>query len=530
MIFSALILIYSFCHTCSKAHRTPFLLPDCTTQNFVLRTNKDFFDAASNQSNLRAPGTIFYTCFNRDKIVLETNSKNSYDVHQDGTHLRYKLCWVLIFYFDSLPTIHSASNFGSTLQNIAISMEWYYYRKDDLQYSEKEMLLKFGSKNSKPFDTVEIIDCIVYTITRTINASLYNVTPKLHRIMFKDGGDCDMKSNFTYCPTPHIRFQRRHHLGTQLTDPTIILTGFARYNFLTCFSEEKENGGESKFNPYFYYVGTIFVQYSTIPETLSKSNSFRINNGVWAICSTILVNCYIGLAITSLNSPLGKMIPNDFATIFCAKRIPRDEEKSPGRTLLRSRNHLLHIHHLKQLGTLKPPKYQPYCFSLLSAPTQRDIPVAYFAHFYALNNIFRSFAITGNYNARWVNEILYNMMDTKIRFYPIEFKKYVDNQSHQLPDTDIYSAIEEEIVTCGKSILYADRTELMTQLKYYKKNYHWIKFNQLTKQTSIPGDVFGREFETTRDSPVVKSFVALLESEIYKILNEFWAKNEFQKQ
>lgn len=103
MIFSALILIYSFCHTCSKAHRTPFLLPDCTTQNFVLRTNKDFFDAASNQSNLRAPGTIFYTCFNRDKIVLETNSKNSYDVHQDGTHLRYKLCWVLIFYFDSLP-------------------------------------------------------------------------------------------------------------------------------------------------------------------------------------------------------------------------------------------------------------------------------------------------------------------------------------------------------------------------------------------------------------------------------------------
>lgn len=118
-----------------------------------------------------------------------------------------EICWfVSSKSYLCTQTIHSASNFGSTLQNIAISMEWYYYRKDDLQYSEKEMLLKFGSKNSKPFDTVEIIDCIVYTITRTINASLYNVTPKLHRIMFKDGGDCDMKSNFTYCPTPHIRY------------------------------------------------------------------------------------------------------------------------------------------------------------------------------------------------------------------------------------------------------------------------------------------------------------------------------------
>lgn len=99
----------------------------------------------------------------------------------------------------------------------------------------------------------------------------------------------------------------------------------------------------------------------------------------------------------------------------------------------------------------------------------------------------------------------------------------------KLPDTEVNSGVEEEIVTCGKSVLIGEKANVLEHMDYFKRNYPWIKFNMVSKQASIPGKPFGWEFETSRHSSIVNRLVFLLESGIYDKLNEYLARNEFKK-
>lgn len=268
------------------------LLPDCTPHYFVVKTSQKFFIAPS-VHGLNIPTTLSFS----DGTLLEVKPEQSYRVFHDGTHLRKKLCWFLIFYFDRLPstlialedlvktsvlkyfnrfhmnaldeleksrnpeniftilvipaveereklftflkthipdlavvlTFNSGKsrtieicwpaisetcrfnpsapkncNLAAALKNIPPPKEWYYDRKDDDEYSEKEVFLKFGSKGRNPFEMLEIHDYIVYTITRKVNASLYNYTPKGASGTLRREQVCNASTR-EICPIPRIR-------------------------------------------------------------------------------------------------------------------------------------------------------------------------------------------------------------------------------------------------------------------------------------------------------------------------------------
>lgn len=148
--------------------------------------------------------------------------------------------------------------------------------------------------------------------------------------------------------------------------------------------------------------------------------------GVWAICSTILLNCYIGLAITNLNSPLSSNVPNDFVTISGSRKISAYErnQSSDGYLLKKRFNSFLESH-LTHLNLQIPNFYKPLSnsFILLSLPVGGIVIPKYLHHYELQNIVMSSWPKLGN-NPGWVTEVLYYMMDAKKRFYPIRYNNY----------------------------------------------------------------------------------------------------------
>lgn len=101
-IFARLIVIGHFLAKATTDLRISDVqssLPYCTPHYFIVNTRKTFVNVDSCQ-NANMPGILSFI----DETSLEVDGEQIYEFSHDGTHLRKKLCWLLIFYFDRLPS------------------------------------------------------------------------------------------------------------------------------------------------------------------------------------------------------------------------------------------------------------------------------------------------------------------------------------------------------------------------------------------------------------------------------------------
>lgn len=163
-----------------------------------------------------------------------------------------EICWVLDGQGFRCRCTEEDLNLAVVLRNIAPPKEWYYERKDLIQYSEKEMFLKFGLKEKNVFAVVEILDYIVYAITRKDNVTLHNLSGKTRKTSFvkdRNGHVCNVKRNDRICPIPRIRYVCKVNVASQfLVLPIFRLgtTDFYHDGVVTNLSKQNISGSRRR--------------------------------------------------------------------------------------------------------------------------------------------------------------------------------------------------------------------------------------------------------------------------------------------
>ncbi|OXA41439.1 hypothetical protein Fcan01_23601 [Folsomia candida] len=142
----------------------------------------------------------------------------------------------------------------------------------------------------------------------------------------------------------------------------IVLTSFSGFEFLTCYSPKSLDfmfyfkpfepslwltigvalvlmgcvtslfvkyyvrGKKITFSCWVYLAATCLEETSSVPSAVANKYYFRLTLGIWALVSTFLTNCYSGLMITDLNSPLPGAIFESFEDLQCSHH---GEQKLP---------------------------------------------------------------------------------------------------------------------------------------------------------------------------------------------------------
>jgi hypothetical protein len=75
------------------------------------------------------------------------------------------------------------------------------------------------------------------------------------------------------------------------------------------------------FSPWLFVLGTIFEETSSAPAKIEKKTFYRLLIGIWCLMVAILTNCYNGLMITGLNSPLPGIKIESFKDLLCDKSL-----------------------------------------------------------------------------------------------------------------------------------------------------------------------------------------------------------------
>jgi hypothetical protein len=75
------------------------------------------------------------------------------------------------------------------------------------------------------------------------------------------------------------------------------------------------------FSPWLFVLGTMFEETSSAPGQLEKKTFYRLSIGIWCLMVAILTNCYNGLMITDLNSPLPGSKMESFKDLLCDKSL-----------------------------------------------------------------------------------------------------------------------------------------------------------------------------------------------------------------
>ncbi|XP_035702480.1 uncharacterized protein LOC118433999 [Folsomia candida] len=75
--------------------------------------------------------------------------------------------------------------------------------------------------------------------------------------------------------------------------------------------------GNVSFSPWLFVLSTLLEEAHHVPSKINKLIIFRYIFGLWSLMSVILTNCYNGLMISNLNSPLNSVIPETFADLLC---------------------------------------------------------------------------------------------------------------------------------------------------------------------------------------------------------------------
>jgi hypothetical protein len=70
-----------------------------------------------------------------------------------------------------------------------------------------------------------------------------------------------------------------------------------------------------------FVLGTIFEETSSAPAKIEKKTFYRLSIGIWCLMVAILTNCYNGLMITGLNSPLPGSKIESFKDLLCDRSL-----------------------------------------------------------------------------------------------------------------------------------------------------------------------------------------------------------------
>ncbi|OXA41278.1 hypothetical protein Fcan01_23953 [Folsomia candida] len=302
------------------------------------------------------------------------------------------------------------------------------------------------------------------------------------------------------------------------------------------------------FPPWLFILATIFEETGHLPVKIERNIFFRFVLGSWCLVSVILTNCYNGIMISELNSPLPTHRLSLFEHLVCERMTESDVLKtfdSQEYFLKGSTNHLALIdptdgifknaytriawylitlgsytpnsdefHYLKGIREFENPFVSKECFHLLSLP--HGYISGYPHHPDFLDNLLQAYSeiYQGMPDMNTIIKKFINLLDPLYGHHMKGFLYLSPNQTI----AQLQSSVEGELLGCGKSVYVAKSNAIQAQLDFFAMHYPRKKFYK-------GKEVLGRftlsiKFYYKGRSKVPKYFKSLIGAGIYHNLRK----------
>jgi hypothetical protein len=290
-----------------------------------------------------------------------------------------------------------------------------------------------------------------------------------------------------------------------------------------------------RFCPVLFYLSFLVEDSCPTPSSLRNDSKFRILSGIWLLSVVVLVNCYIGLMIMEVSSPLKGTRVKYFNEIRCNK----SKQYFDGKHGLAFEAYLFWSYKNYSMkvwqdlpsasitGGFNSTKAEKYleefqklneCFSLLSKPV-KALNASTGMQFRANPFLYSNFKdnvekmeteYPGVARMKYI-ELVSGFLSPEHRHYPDD-PKFNQNAD---PSDFLSAAIEKELLACGLSTFLGERRELLKELSYLNVNYPRVKF-YISKDTL---NLYGPDrtvwmFSGYGESKIPTHFVNLFEAGI----------------
>ncbi|OXA64648.1 hypothetical protein Fcan01_00195 [Folsomia candida] len=277
---------------------------------------------------------------------------------------------------------------------------------------------------------------------------------------------------------------------------------------------------------FLFFIGSFLEETSSLDRKLEKSAIFRLGIGPWILVSMILSTVYVAQILNSLNSPLPTTHISEFKTFACSGH---DFDKK----LLNHTGYYELLFRLAKFATKfallqrrnRSILEQTNCFAVLSSPS--GDPNARGLMTYWWTRKLTQLTIVAHKNA--LGEAYYKLMSSfisiKQRYYPKSLHGW--DKKVKITRQIINSAVEEELVACGKSVYVGTGSHIADYKTYLEQQYPFRTF--YTGSAPIFAEMRWWSFSCSKDSKILKYFRLFIESGIHQWYAA-WQEREGRKE
>lgn len=284
-------------------------------------------------------------------------------------------------------------------------------------------------------------------------------------------------------------------------------------------------------------LGAVFEDGVPLPSKVAGRLAFRQIFGGWLLVSVILTNCYNGLMITGLNSPLDSNLWESWRDWVCHWKTTNysynSYPKSGGElnfTQLLSYNARIASVFKYGRDERVNPFYSENCPALLSFPEvdhsrrllNRGLPS--FVNFLLTRFVTMLSFTERNANLRF-DQLWINLYHPNAQHFPGDFLVPV----HYTRISEMVARVEGQVVACGQTAFVAEVSETQSEFEYLSRNYYWNKFYM--SRDILEAMPTGVSFEKPGTSRVPGYYRSLTESGIVgRLMREHWARRNYRRQ
>lgn len=409
------------------------------------------------------------------------------------------------------------------------------------------------TRHLKPYSPIhrlstQLVRCyLLLTVMRKHNASLYfPQTKNPHLPLIHYGGPLQFQDKLFITLLPeHNAFSFLTCYAMQTVSFEFYVTPFSpeiwyflATTFLTLvlilWSYLLHKKYRGSFCSWMYVLRALLEDGVPVPGQIERLPAFRWTLGSWLIVSVLLSNCYNGLMITGLNSPLSTKGVETFRDLVCDwKDIKNFEDATDS---LFSKGEL--VSYLQKMpkntsSNLKEMQLLPKkdCFSLLSLQPTFSSDNQYSSTTkvtYVLPEFFKflmDFIKVYHWPIRDKPPAAYTLALNLFHWKHGHVPKALEHLG--IPSQDYTSLIESEVVGCGKTVFVGKPLEVETELEYLRMSYSWIKFYR--EKDSLSTVVSGVGIVAAGTSRIVQDFRAFIDSGIYGRLIEQHSRRNYKR-
>jgi hypothetical protein len=288
------------------------------------------------------------------------------------------------------------------------------------------------------------------------------------------------------------------------------------------------------FSPWLFVLGTIFEETSSAPAKIEKKTFYRLSIGIWCLMVAILTNCYNGLMITGLNSPLPGSKIESFQDLLCDRLIFDAEQDFNMTQWAESSKINWYWKQIQDYWDNNGPIINPYetkdCFRIWS-PSSSSARIYRVDEKISVNDLFWQMRSFYSVDLQIIMQSTQGIIKPKLLPYsdkimlsllhlgharePQSITKIM-SQEKRFPTLDeLVVADELEITNCEQKSAYITNTDIIElEMDFLSRSYAGKQF-YTEKNDMILWEMEGFNFEKVMNSKIPGHYRWMIDSGIY---------------